>query len=49
MCRLMPITDEDGCSPTLCRLADGGWTVQNVFVFHPYKPGVLEIWEVSYG
>lgn len=46
MLKVIPNTDADGCSPTLVRLCDGGWCLQNVMEYHPYKPGVLEVYEI---
>lgn len=44
MLKTMPNTDADGCCPTIVRLCDGGWCLQNIIYFHPYKPGVLEVY-----
>lgn len=46
MTMYMPMTDNDGCCPTIVRLCDGGWCVQNVFLFTPIKPGVVEVYEL---
>lgn len=45
--KIVPRADKDGCSPTLTILAGGGWTLQNIFLFTPIKPGVLEIYFVD--
>ena len=42
----MPNTDADGCCPTFTQLCRGGWTLANIFVFTPIKPGVLEVYEL---
>jgi len=44
--KIVPNTDCDNCAPTIVRLLGGGWTLQNIFDYHPYKPGVLEIYEL---
>ena len=45
--KVMPNTDADGCCPTFTQLCRGGWTLANIFVFTPIKPGVLEVYEIA--
>ena len=42
--KVVPKTDADGCCPTFTQLCRGGWTLVNIFVFTPIKPGVLEVY-----
>ena len=44
--KVMPNTDADGCCPTFTQLCRGGWTLTNIFLFTPIKPGVLEVYEL---
>ena len=44
MLKIMPNTDADVCCPIIVRLCDGGLCLQNIMEFHPYKPGVLEVY-----
>ena len=44
--KIIPNTDVDECCPTFTQLCRGGWTLTNIFVFTPIKPGVLEVYYV---